>query len=186
MTDVNYGPLAGLIGRWKGDKGEDKSPEPEGTEVNLYTETIEFSAAGDVDNAEIQELAAIHYQLEVHRIRDGKSIHHQTGYWIWDAAAAVVMHSFTIPRAVCVLAGGVYDAQLTAKGSVIIEVSAALDSPDWQIIQSPFMQQNALTKGFQQQMVIAADELSYEQTMLIDIYDKQSFQHTDQNQLQRC
>ena len=186
MTDVNYGPLAGLIGRWKGDKGEDKSPEPEGTEVNQYTETIEFCAAGDVDNAETQELAAIHYQLEVHRIRDGKSIHHQTGYWIWDAAAALVMHSFTIPRAVSVIAGGAYAGQLTAQGSVLIEVSAALDNPDWQIIQSPFMQQNALTREFNQQMIIAANELSYQQTMLIDIYDKQAFEHSDQNRLQRC
>ena len=186
MAEVNYGPLAGLTGRWKGDKGEDKSPEPEGTEVNQYTETIEFSAVGDVDNAETQELAAIHYQLEVHRIRDGKSIHHQTGYWIWDAAAALVMHSFTIPRAVSVIAGGAYDGQLTAEGSVVIEVSAALDNPDWQIIQSPFMQQNANTREFQQQMVIAADELNYQQTMRIDIYGRLSFEHSDQNRLQRC
>lgn len=98
MADIDYGPLGGLMGRWKGDKGEDKPPEREGDEINHYTETIEFSAAGDVDNAETQELAAIHYQLKVHRIRDGKAIHHQTGYWIWDAAASLVMHSFTIPH----------------------------------------------------------------------------------------
>ena len=29
---IDYGPLAGLIGTWKGDKGMDVSPEPEGTE----------------------------------------------------------------------------------------------------------------------------------------------------------
>lgn len=174
------------MGRWKGDKGEDKPPEREGDEINHYTETIEFSAAGDVDNAETQELAAIHYQLKVHRIRDGKAIHHQTGYWIWDAAASLVMHSFTIPRAVSVIAGGVYSAKLASDGSIIIEVAAALDNPDWQIIQSPFMQKNAITRDFRQQLKIGLNEFSYRQTTLVDIYQYKSFEHSDENCLQRC
>ena len=29
---IDYGPLAGLIGTWKGDKGADIAPEPDGTE----------------------------------------------------------------------------------------------------------------------------------------------------------
>ena len=186
MADIDYGPLSGLPGRWKGDKGEDKSPEKEGTEINHYSETIEICAAGEVDNAETQELAALHYQLQVHRIRDGKAIHHQTGYWIWDAAAHLVMHSFTIPRAVSVIAGGVYSGEHGPDGSVIIEVSAALDDPDWQIIQSPFMQKNAVTRHFRQRLEIGRDEFSYHQTMLVDIYHYDSFEHSDQNRLQRC
>ena len=64
---VDYGPLAGLVGTWKGDKGMDISPEPDGTEENPYYETIEFDAAGDVTNAESQTLAIVRYHQVVKR-----------------------------------------------------------------------------------------------------------------------
>ena len=96
------------------------------------------------------------------------------------------MHSFTIPRAVSVIAGGVYSGELAADGSVVIEVSAALDDPDWQIIQSPFMQQNAVTRNFRQRLKVSAQELKYSQTTLVDIYHYESFEHSDENRLQRC
>ena len=183
MSDVDYGPLSGLIGTWVGDKGTDVSPEDDGPETNQYTERMVFTGADDVDNAETQELVAVHYQLEVHRIRDGKHIHHQTGYWIWDAAAELVMHSFSIPRAVCVVAGG--NCRNETDGSIVFEVSAGNADADWQIIQSPFMREHALTTGFRQSMTLNADLLAYEQTTLVDIYAAQNFEHTDQNHLQR-
>ena len=83
------------------------------------------------------------------------------------------------------IAGGVYSGETDADGSVIVEVSASLDHPDWQIIQSPFMRQNALTTGFRQRLVIGRKRLSYQQTTLVDIYGRQSFEHTDDNVLQR-
>ena len=34
MSDrIDYGPLESLMGTWEGDRGVDKSPEPEGTET---------------------------------------------------------------------------------------------------------------------------------------------------------
>jgi hypothetical protein len=185
MGEIDYGPLQLLIGTWKGDKGRDESPEPDGTEKNAYTETIRFTPAGDVDNAETQELVALHYHLDVHRIPDGKAIHNQTGYWIWDAAAQLVMHSFCIPRAVAVVAGGGYHGETDESGRVLLDVAAERDHPEWQIIQSPFMQQNALTTAFRQQMVFGPQSLSYDQTTLVDIYGRKSFEHTDRNELIR-
>ena len=184
MSEIDYGPLAGLRGSWKGDKGRDESPEPDGIEKNAYTETIHFTPAGDVDNAETQELAAVHYQLVVHRIPDGKQIHHQTGYWIWDAESQTVMHEFTIPRAVAVIAGGAWRGETDADGNVVIEVAADVGSPDWQIIQSPFMQNNALTSSFRQRMVIGPARIAYSQTTLVDIYGLEAFEHTDENELE--
>ena len=184
MTELDYGPLAVLKGSWRGDRGRDESPEPDGTEKNPYTETIHFSPAGDVDNAESQELVAVQYRLEVHRTTDGKKIHDQTGYWIWDAEARLVMHEFTIPRAVAVIAGGEYRGETDADGSILLRVAAALDHPDWQIIQSPFMQKNALTTGFEQRLSIAPNRLAYSQTTLVDIYGRKAFEHTDSNELQ--
>jgi len=183
MSDLDYGPLAGLKGSWRGDKGQDKSPEPDGIENNAFTETIHFTPAGDVDNAETQELVAVHYHLAVHRIPDGKAIHNQTGYWIWDAESELVMHGFTIPRAVAVIAGGYYRGETDADGNIVIEVAAQLGHPDWQIIQSPFMQTNALTTGFSQRLLIGPARLQYSQTTLVDIYEKKSFEHTDDNVL---
>ncbi len=181
MSNVDYGPLTGLIGRWHGSKGEDIAPLPDGTETNSYRENIVFSAAGDLDNAETQELVAVHYHQLVNRISDDKKIHDQTGYWIWDAEAELVMHSFTIPRGVTVLAGGRYEQPSDLAGSVLT-VSASLDSSNWTITQSPFMKGNALTMAFSQTMNITSDCLSYEQTTLIDIYGKM-FEHTDRNDL---
>ena len=185
MSESLFGPLGGLVGTWTGDQGQDSAPEPDGTEHNAYTETIIFSPAGDVDNAETQELVALHYHLVVHRIRGGKEIHNQTGYWIWDNAAQTVMHSFTIPRALCVIAGGSYNGETDADGAIVLEVSASLDHPDWPIIQSPFLRENALTTEFRQRLTIGAERLSYQQTTLVDIYGRESFEHTDENILQR-
>ena len=185
MSDIDYGPLAGLIGTWRGDTGEDTSPEPDGTEHNQYTETIRFAAAGDTDNAETQELVAMHYWLDVHRIRDGKHIHHQTGYWIWDAEGATVMHAFSIPRGLALVAGGSWRGETDADGNIVLDVEAAADHPQWPIAQSPFLAQRARTTSFRQRLTIGADAISYAQTTLVDIYAYSGFEHTDRNRLLR-
>ena len=45
--EVDYGPLAALVGTWKGDDGMDVAPEPDDDERNPYYETIVFEEAGD-------------------------------------------------------------------------------------------------------------------------------------------
>ena len=181
--DIDYGPLKPLIGAWYGNHGTDIAPEPYGEENNLYFETITFNAAGDVTNAESQELVALQYRQLVQRKSNGKVFHDQSGYWMWDAANALVMHSFTIPRAVGVLAGGEFGG-VESDGGVRLEVYASLDSADWPIMQSPFMRDNARTTAFRQQLVVHADRLSYSQTTMVDIYGK-VFEHTDDNKLVR-
>ena len=179
-----YGPLRGLIGSWKGGKGLDLAPEPDGTEHNPYYETITCSAIGDVTNAESQTLAVLHYRQIVLRKSNDKVFHDQTGYWMWDAQAGLIMYSLTIPRAVSVLAGGNHTGVLSQTGGLILEVAAGEDDPDWQIIQSPFMQNNARTQGFELKITLGNNTLSYAQTTLLDIYGK-VFKHTDENQLLR-
>ena len=104
-SDVDFGPLTGLIGEWQGAHGVEVAPEPDGSETNPYFETITFSAVGGVTNAEAQNLAAIHYHQIVHRKSDSEVFHNETGHWMWDKNAQTVMHSLAILRAVCVLAG---------------------------------------------------------------------------------
>ncbi len=178
---VDYGPLRGLIGVWKGDKGMDVSPEPDGREENPYFETITFVAAGDVTNAESQNLAIVRYHQVVCRQSNGEVFHDEIGYWLWDSRADFVMHSLAIPRAVCVLAGGkaVRDGDSTK-----LEVAAAADSADWGIVQSPFMRDNARTVEFRHSIEVSRDRLSYRETTVLDIYGK-TFDHTDENELTR-
>jgi hypothetical protein len=184
IKDIDYGPLAGLIGVWKGDKGLDVAPEPDGAENNPYYETLTFSAIGDVTNAESQMLAAVHYRQIVQRKSNDKIFHDETGYWMWDADAEIIMHSLTIPRAVSVLAGGSHNGNRIDDGSLILEVAAEINDKDWQIIQSPFMMDNARTTEFRHRVTVGNGKLSYSETIIVDIYGK-VFEHNDQNELIR-
>jgi hypothetical protein len=180
MSDtVDYGPLAGLIGNWQGDKGADLSPEPDGVEENPYFETLSFTPIGAVENAESQSLAGLRYQQIVRRKSDGNVFHDQTGYWMWDARESVVMQSIVIPRAVCVLAGGRY----SGKGSPVeLAVAARLGDPDWGIVQSPFMRDQAKTVAFRHELTLSDGVLAYAEITSLEIYGR-SFDHTDANQL---
>jgi hypothetical protein len=181
-TDIDYGPLKNLIGVWKGDKGIDVAPDPEGVENNPYYENITFTGIGDVTNAESQVLSVVYYRQTVFRKSDDQAFHDETGYWMWDPKTKTVIHSLVIPRAVCVLAGGQYAGATNTDGSVIIEVEASIDDNDWKIIQSPFMRENACTTGFRQKIEVGDEKLSYSETTIVDIYGK-VFEHTDENEL---
>ena len=183
-TEIDYGPLAELIGAWEGDKGLDIAPDPDGIENNPYYETLTFTAIGDVTNAETQVLAVLHYRQIVKRKSNDQIFHDETGYWMWDANTGVIMHSLTIPRGVSVLAGGRHNGGNTTEGSIVLEVSAGLNDKDWQIIQSPFMQDNARTTAFSHSIKVGNNKLSYSETTTVEIYDK-VFEHTDKNELIR-
>jgi hypothetical protein len=181
---IDYGPLTGLIGNWKGDKGMDVAPEPDGSEESPYWETIDFEAIGDVTNAESQTLAVLRYHQVVRRKSNDEIFHDQTGYWMWDAATQTVAHSLAIPRAVCVVAGGRYTAPADASGPVVLEVAAKLGDAEWGIAQSPFMRDKAKTVEFRYRATLEGDRLHYAETTVVDIYGN-SFDHTDENELAR-
>ena len=180
--EIDYGPLSGLVGTWQGDKGLDIAPDMDGAEENPYYETITFEAIGDVTNAELQTLVALHYRQRVSRKSNNKVFHDETGYWMWDASASVVMHSLTIPRGVCVLAGGSVAKTWRQDSEIILKVHAKLGDPDWNITQSPFMRDHARTTEFTHQITVCDKSLIYTETMLVDIYGK-TFEHTDKNTL---
>ena len=182
--DVEYGPLAGLIGTWEGDKGMDVSPEPEGDERSAYYETIVFEACGTVDNhEEDQVLAFLRYNQAVYRKTNNKMFHNESGYYTWDVATGVVVQSFVIPRSVGVIAGGTAEFS-DDPGRVRITVAASLDDDDYGIIQAPFMRDNASTQSFSHTLELDGDQLTYTETTVVDIYGR-VFDHTDTNTLHR-
>src|SRR5262252_2451916 len=103
---IDYGPLTRLIGTWRGDRGMDVAPDPDGTEENPYFETIEFTPFGDVTNANTEILVGLRYHQTVSRKSTKLPFHDQVGYWTWNAATGEVIQSLLIPRVVAVLAGG--------------------------------------------------------------------------------
>jgi len=181
---VDYGPLALLMGVWKGDRGMDIAPEPDGVEKSPYFETITFAAAGDVTNAEEQLLAVVRYHQVVSRKSNNEVFHDQVGYWLWDAATGVVMQTLTIPRGVCVTATG--KATPAGQGGWRLQVAASKNDSCATIAESPFMATKAGTVSYVCEFVIEGDNLAYNETTLVDIYGKKAFEHTDRNKLVRA
>jgi hypothetical protein len=178
--ETDYGPLNCLIGTWEGDSGMDVAPEPDDDETNPYFETIVFTAAGDVTNAEEQVLAVVRYHQIVSRKSTGMVFHDQVGFWLWEPLSGQVIQTLTIPRAVTLLAGGraVSDGDRTT-----FSVKSEDGDPEWGIVQSPFMQSKARTLAFRHKLIVEGNRLSYEETTVLDIYGKNNYQHTDQNTL---
>src|SRR5262245_10969594 len=121
---VDYGPLAMLIGNWRGDKGMDIAPDPAGVEENPYFETLVFVPIGEVTNANDQVLVGLRYHQSVSRKSNQQPFHDQVGYWLWDASTGTIVQSLMIPRAVGLLAAGRWSA---GPGPVVLEVASAAD-----------------------------------------------------------
>ena len=184
IEDVDYGPLACLIGQWKGERGLDISPDDDhadGIERNPFSESITFTAAGDVTNANEQVLAIVRYHQVVIRKSTNKQFHDQIGYWTWDSATGAITHSLTIPRGCALLAGG--KASVDA-GKTIFSVAADLENNDYTIAQSDFMLEKARTTAFNMILEVQGDKMSYRESTMLAIYGK-SFDHRDKSQLIR-
>lgn len=182
INGVDYGPLAQLLGRWAGDKGLDNAPDINAeSDKTAYTDELTFTVAGPAENGEEQNLVAIKYRHVVRKNENGKTFHDQIGHWIYEPKTKSIMHSLTIPRGVCILAGGTV---LESNGETVFEVSAKSDSDTFGIIQSPFMKDNAKTKAFEMTLKVKGDELSYVEIMSLFIYGK-DFEHSDRSELKR-
>ena len=179
--DVDYGPLATLIGTWRGDRGMDVAPDSAGAVKNPYFETLVFDPIGKVTNASDQVLVGVRYHQCVSLQSTGHPFHDQVGYWLWDASTATIVQSLLIPRAVGLLAAGRWSAR---PGPVVLEVASAADDAGWGIVQSPFMRDNARTVGFRHRIAVDGATLTYEQTTIVEIYGKRC-EHTDTNVLAR-
>lgn len=180
----NYGPLAPLIGEWHGNRGIDLAPEPDGEEREPYYETLIFEPIGDVSNAEKECIYALRYHQVVYRIRNDEPFHNQTGYWMWSALTGKVMQSLTIPRGICLLAGGDFSGDWEPGKPVTLEVAARAGDGNWGIVESPFMGENASTRSFAHTLTVSGDSLEYRETTLLHIYGR-DFDHVDGNILTR-
>ncbi len=184
IDGINYGPLAQLLGKWVGNHGLDNAPDADAdanSDLSPYMDELIFTLGGPAENAEEQQLVSLMYHHVVRKQDSGKIFHEQIGHWLYEPATDVVMHSLSIPRGVCLLAGG--HLQQSGDESVF-DVKASADSDSYGIVQSPFMLDRAKTKAFQLRMTVYGDVLSYRQVMSLHIYGK-NFEHIDESTLQR-
>ena len=182
IDGIDYGPLAHLVGRWIGTKGVDDAPDANAeSDISAYTDELSFILAGRAENAEEQELVAIRYHHLVRKNENGQIFHDQIGHWLYEAATGLVMHSLTIPRGICLLAGG---DLIQENASCTFRVEATEGSDTFGIVQSPFMLAKARTKAFKMQLTVQGNSLHYRQTTALHIYGK-DFEHHDESKLQR-
>ncbi len=183
IDGVDYGPLAQLIGRWVGNKGLDNAPDNQANpDKTAFQDELIFIPCGPAENAEEQQLVSVRYHHRVRKLENGRIFHDQIGHWIYEKSTQTIMHSLTIPRGVCVLAGGTFRQE--ADQSAVFAVKADAESPDYGIVQSPFMLEKAKTLAFEMTMKVRADCLSYHEITTLYIYGKH-FEHTDQSELSR-
>jgi len=182
IDGIDYGPLALLIGTWKGEKGVDKAPDTDGEERSLFYETILYEPIGAVTNAKKQILAILRYHQVTQRKTNDEVYHNETGYWTWDSQTDEITHSLTIPRGLALLAGG--GCAINEKGEHVFSVSAKDGDPHWGIVQTPFMAENARTTAFTQQVFVDGDSMRYEEITSLFIYGR-SYDHKDINRLTR-
>ena len=182
IDGIDYGPLAQLIGKWIGCEGVDNAPDAQANpDISKFSDEIVFTVAGSSENAEEQALVAVKYHHVVRKNENGKIFHDQIGHWLYEPSTGSIMHSLTIPRAVCVLAGGQYQHN---GDESIFEVAAVAGSDTFGILQSPFMLEKATTKAFKMKLCVKGNELNYRQVTSLHIYGK-DFEHIDKSTLRR-
>jgi len=182
IDGVDYGPLAQLLGTWIGERGLDVAPDANADPDNsAYIDELTFNVSGPAENAEEQNLVSVRYHHIVRKRANGLIFHDQLGHWIYEPSAKLLMHSLTIPRAVCLLAGG----GITHNGEeTIFEVKAQAGSETFGIVQSPFMTEKAKTTAFQMRLSVNGNTLQYSETTFLHIYGK-DFEHVDESTLLR-
>jgi len=178
----NWGPLAALIGKWEGTKGDDTAPSDDrGTEKNKYRETAVYEAIGPANNHE-QSLYGLRYNMTAWRIGEADAFHEELGYMMWDVKDEQIIRCVMIPRGVAIVAGGTVKADAKS-----FDLSAKLGSATYGIASNIFLDREFKTVAYDVKYTINADgSFTYDQDVQIQIKGQsQVFHHRDGNTLRK-
>lgn len=185
------GPLAPLAGVWRSVEGADAHPVGPGSDVtgpvddgvehNVYVEHYELQPIDPQTNGP-QLFYGLRYHTHIVKPGEVETFHDQVGYWLWEPAAGMVLHSLAIPRGQVLLAAGAAAADATE-----FEVAATLGSETQGIVSNPFLDAAFKTVAFTLRVTVHADGTwSYEQHTRLQIPDREGLvDHVDRNTLQR-
>ena len=185
MSNIDYGPLRFLIGRWEseGFRGVNRAPDPDRKVENTrFRQVMNFEPIGDVENHE-QLLYAIKYDTKAwEEGNDDDPFHEEVGYFIWDKQNRQVLKSFIVPRGIAVNAGGSADINSTE-----FIVKAELGSPTYGLCSNKFLNDEFQTISYEVKFVlINENEFSYDENTRIKIKGQDRvFDHTEKNTLKR-
>ena len=184
MSNEAWGPLAGLIGQWEGDKGLDVSYHNEKGAIGEtpYREVTTFKAFGPVDNGP-QSLMGLDYRMAAWKGDDENPFHTEIGYWLWDAAHEQVIRCFMVPRGSTVIAGGHVAADATE-----YVLGAELGSKTYGILSNQYLDKTATTLLSDCTITVGDGDgvFSYDSTTTYKHYRSDDLiLHTDRNTLHR-
>jgi hypothetical protein len=180
-TLANLGPLTGLAGCWRGEKSLDVNPFENGDRRQVYVETIEAQPIDPQSNGP-QFFYGLRYHVHIVKPGEVETYHDQVGYWLWEPATGLILHSLTIPRGQTVLAKGFATPDATT-----FEVTAVRGSSENGICSTIFLERAFRTDSFHMKVTVNPDNTwSYFEDTLLTIPGRdQPFHHTDQNTLTR-
>jgi len=180
-TLANLGPLRGMAGIWEGTKGLDVKPKADGPKQQAYVERIELQPIDPQTNGP-QLFYGLRYFSHVVKPGQVKTYHDQVGYWLWEPATNVVIHSLAIPRAQVAMAVG----QATADATTF-ELVSTRGSTAYGICSTPFLEHAFRTDSFRIRITINPDgSWSYAEDTVLAIKGRaEPFHHTDRNTLYR-
>jgi hypothetical protein len=180
-TLANLGPLAPLAGIWEGTKGLDINPGP-GPKRQVFIEHMEMQPIDPQTNGP-QLLYGLHYVTRIVKPDAPETYHHQTGYWLWDAANETVFQTLAIPRVQVALASG-----HVTNDAKQFELGAKRGSTEAGIASGPFLEYAFRTDSYRITVTVHDDgRWSYdEETVLVIRGRARPFLHKDSNTLTRA
>jgi len=190
-TLANLGPLRFMAGIWTSASGADVHPVGPGSDItgpvvdgdehNEFVERYELQPIDPQTNGP-QLLYGLRYHTHIVKPGEVETFHDQVGYWLWEPAAGIVLHSLTIPRGQVVLASGPAEPDATE-----FEVTATLGSGTTGILSNPFLDRAFRTVEFRMRVTIHDDGTwSYEEHTMMEVEGRTGLvDHVDRNRLRR-
>jgi hypothetical protein len=180
-TLASLGPLAPMAGIWESQRGVDVAPKASGPRTQAFVERIELQPV-DPGNNGPQLLYGLRYHTRMTKPGEVGTYHDQVGYWLWEPATEMVMHSLTIPRGQTVLAAGKASADART-----FTLSAERGETAYGICSNPYLEENFRTDRFVITVTIHDDDTwSYDEDTVMTIKgESEPFHHRDNNRLHR-
>lgn len=180
-TLSNLGPLRGLAGVWEGVKGLDVNPFEASERRQVYIEHIELQPTDPQSNGP-QLFYGLRYNTLITKPGEVETYHNQVGFWLWEPATGLILHSLTIPRGQIALAKG-----QAAPDATSFEVVAERGSTENGICSTAFLERAFRTESFHMRVTVNADGTwsYFEDTVLRVLGRSEPFHHTDRNTLTR-
>jgi hypothetical protein len=180
-TLANLGPLAPLAGRWRGTRGLDVNPKPEGPRKQVFVEDIELQPIDPQANGP-QLYYGLRYHTRIVKPREVETYHDQVGYWLWEPKTGMLLQTLTIPRGQTALAIG--RAEKDAKR---FELKAKRGETLNGICSGPFLEEAFRTLEYVIRVTVNDDGTwSYDEDTVLEVKGlAEPFHHTDRNTLTR-